>query len=127
MVYIEEAHSSDFWQLPANERQGIVFAAPKTEQERAGLASACVRNLKIDIPAVVDGMDNYTERAYTAWPDRLVVIDKNGRIAHKSRPGPFGFRPADLEAALLRLGQPNVAATYGYNLATSHSPSRTRR
>ena len=100
MVYIEEAHTSDLWQLPANEKQGVVFATPRTDGERNDLASACVRNLKIDLPAVVDGLDNFTERAYTAWPDRLVVIDKYGRVAFKSAPGPFGFRPADMEAAL---------------------------
>lgn len=103
MVYIEEAHASDLWQLPANEKQGVVFATPRTEGERSDLASACVRNLKIDLPAVVDGLDNFTERAYTAWPDRLVVIDKYGRVAFKSAPGPFGFRPADMEAALRRV------------------------
>ena len=100
MVYIEEAHTTDLWQLPDNERQGVLFAAPKTQEERDGLANACVRNLKIDLPAVVDGIDNYTERAYTAWPDRLVVIDKYGHIAHKSKPGPFGFHPGEMVGAL---------------------------
>ncbi len=103
MVYIEEAHTSDLWQLPANEKQGVVFATPRTDGERGDLASACVRNLKIDLPAVVDGLDNFTERAYTAWPDRLVVIDQYGRVAFKSAPGPFGFRPSDMEAALVRV------------------------
>ena len=62
-----------------------------------------MRNLAIDLPAVVDGIDNYTERAYTAWPDRLVVIVKYGRIAYKSRPGPFGFRPGEMAAAVGRV------------------------
>ena len=79
------------------------MAAPKTEEERVGLASACVRNLKIDIPAVVDGLDNYIGRAYTAWPDRLVVIDKSGRVAYKSKPGPFGFRPDEMAAILAKV------------------------
>jgi type I thyroxine 5'-deiodinase len=30
----------------------------------------------------------------------LYLIDRDGRVAYKSRPGPFGFKPADLEAAL---------------------------
>jgi hypothetical protein len=89
--------------LPANEKQGVVYATPKTAEERASLAEACVRNLKIDLPAVVDGLDNLAERAYTGWPDRLVVIDKYGRIAYKSRPGPFGFRPGEMEAVLGRV------------------------
>ena len=43
------------------------------------------------------------ERAYTAWPDRLYVIDRDGLIAHKSAAGPFGFKPAEVEAALKRI------------------------
>ncbi len=100
VVYIEEAHTSDVWQLPVNETQQVVYAAPKTEQERAALAQACVRNLKIEIPALLDKFDNSTERAYKGWPDRLFVIDRNGRVAYKSKPGPYGFEPAAMEEAL---------------------------
>jgi len=32
------------------------------------------------------------EKAYTGWPDRLYLIDKEGRVAFKSAPGPFGFK-----------------------------------
>ena len=103
VVYIEEAHSSDVWQLPVNERQNVVYANPKTAEERASVAVACVRNLKIEFPAVIDSFDNAAERAYTAWPDRMFVVDKWGRIAHKSGPGPFGFRPSEVEAALKKL------------------------
>ena len=71
VVYIEEAHTTDLWQLPVNEAQGVVVATPKTDDERAGLASACVRNLQIDIPAVVDGLDNYRELM------RLLVEEKS--------------------------------------------------
>jgi hypothetical protein len=74
IVYIEEAHASDGWQLPVNERQGVVFANPKSEQEREQVADACVRKLNIEIPALLDGVNNATERAYTGWPDRLYVI-----------------------------------------------------
>ena len=55
--------------------------------------------------------DDAVERAYTGWPDRLYVIDRDGRIAHKSGPGPYGFKPEDVEATLARLlgggGQPD--------------------
>jgi hypothetical protein len=30
----------------------------------------------------------------------LYLIGTDGRIVYESRPGPFGFKPADLEAAL---------------------------
>jgi hypothetical protein len=60
-----------------------------------------MRNLGIEMPAVVDAFDNPTDAAYSGWPDRLYVIARDGRIAYKSDPGPFGFKPADMERALL--------------------------
>ena len=100
VVYIQEAHSSDGWQLPINEKQSVIYADPKTDAERVAVADACVRGLKIEIPALIDNIDNSTEKAYSAWPDRLYVIDKQGRIAFKSAPGPFGFSPEQTEEAL---------------------------
>ena len=44
-----------------------------------------------------------TERAYTGWPDRLFVIDQSGRVAYKSKPGPFGFYPDEMAKALKSL------------------------
>lgn len=63
----------------------------------------CVRKLGIDLPAVIDGPDNRVEQAYTGWPDRLYVVDADGRVAHKSAAGPFGFEPANVEDTLRRL------------------------
>lgn len=100
VVYIQEAHPSDAWQMPSNVREKVVFAAPKSLAERGEVAGACVRKLGIEIPALVDGFDDAVERAYTAWPDRLYVLDQQGRVAWKSAPGPFGFEPAQAEAAL---------------------------
>ena len=103
VVYITEAHPSDVWQMESNVRDQVVFASPKTEEERAFVAGACVRTLGIKMPAVLDEFGNSTERAYTGWPDRMYLIDSQGRIAYKSKPGPFGFKPAELEAALARV------------------------
>ena len=99
-VYIQEAHPSDIWQMRSNIRDGVVFRNPRTEGERFQVADSCVRTLGIRFPALVDGMDNTVEQAYTGWPDRLYLIDREGRVVYKSRPGPFGFEPAGLEAAM---------------------------
>jgi len=56
--------------------------------------------LGIEMPAIVDNFDDSTDKAYSGWPDRLYVIDREGKIAYKSAPGPFGFKPADMERAL---------------------------
>jgi Iodothyronine deiodinase len=62
----------------------------------------CVIKLDIHFPTLVDKMDNKVELAYAGWPDRLYLIDKDGRIAYKSRPGPAGFIPSELDEAIRR-------------------------
>jgi hypothetical protein len=103
VVYITEAHPSDVWQMQSNVKDKVVFASPKNEEERAFIAGACVRKLGIKFPAVLDEFGNSTERVYTGWPDRIYVIDGNGHVAFKTKPGPFGFKPENLAAALSKL------------------------
>jgi type I thyroxine 5'-deiodinase len=55
------------------------------------------------MPALLDEFGNSTESAYTAWPDRIYLIDTSGKVAYKSKPGPFGFKPDELQAALHRV------------------------
>lgn len=100
IVYITEAHPTDIWQMQSNVRDKVLFANPKNEEERAFVAGACVRKLGIKLPAVLDELGNSTERAYTGWPDRLYLVDTQGKVAYKSRPGPFGFETKELEKAL---------------------------
>jgi hypothetical protein len=102
-VYIQEAHPSDIWQMRSNIREGVIFRNPQSDAERSQVAESCVRTLGIRFPALIDGMGNTVERMYTGWPDRLLLIDRDGRVVYKSRPGPFGFEPAQLEAALRQL------------------------
>jgi type I thyroxine 5'-deiodinase len=102
-VYIQEAHPTDIWQMKKNIEDKVLFASPKSDDERALVAGACVRKLGIKFPAVIDGLNNTTEVAYTGWPDRLYLIGSDGKVVFKSKPGPFGFEPAELEAAIKKL------------------------
>lgn len=86
--------------MESNVKDKVVFASPKNEEERAFVAGACVRKLGIQFPAVLDEFGNSTESAYTGWPDRIYLIDQNGRVAYKSKPGPFGFKSNELASAL---------------------------
>jgi type I thyroxine 5'-deiodinase len=52
---------------------------------------------------LIDDLTNSTEAAYTAWPDRLYAIDYDRRVAYKSKPGPYGFKLAEVAATLKRL------------------------
>ena len=103
VVYIQEAHPIDAWQDDDNLKDDVLVKSTTTEEERAQIAGICLAKLSIELPALVDDPDNRVERAYTAWPDRLYVIDRDGRIAYKSAAGPFGFKPAAVEGALKRL------------------------
>jgi hypothetical protein len=100
VVYIQEAHTPDGWQMPINEQEGVVYEQPKTAAEREAVAEACVLHLNLSIPTLIDEMTNTVDRAYAALPDRLYLIDAEGRVAYRSGPGPMGFRPQELEAAI---------------------------
>jgi len=103
VVYIQEAHPIDAWQTESNVKDNVLVATTKTADERDQVAGLCLTKLGIELPALVDGPDNRVERDYTGWPDRLYVIDRDGRVALKSAAGPFGFKPADVEATLKRI------------------------
>ena len=106
VVYVQEAHPIDAWQMDVNVSDGVLVPTTKTDDERLNVAGLCVTKLGIELPALVDESDDAVERAYTGWPDRLYVVDADGRIAYKSAAGPFGFRPSEVEAALKRLVGP---------------------
>lgn len=103
VVYIQEAHPSDAWQMPVNERENVVFADPRSTGERAEVAGLCVRRLAIKIPALLDAQNNSTEKAYTGWPDRLYLIDRQGKVVWKSAAGPYGFHPSELETQIKKI------------------------
>jgi Iodothyronine deiodinase len=87
----------------SNERDKVIFVSARSLDERAGVAGLCRRDLKIDLPVLVDDIDDRVDRDYMAWPDRLYVIDREGKVAFKSPPGPFGFKASAVREALQRL------------------------
>jgi hypothetical protein len=103
LIYIQEAHPSDGWQLPSNVEAEVVFASPTNMEGRADLALACSRTVGIEFPALLDEISDPTEAAYTAWPSRICLVGKDGIVVYKSKPGPYGFLPDELEQALSKL------------------------
>jgi type I thyroxine 5'-deiodinase len=103
VVYIQEAHPIDAWQVSDNLKDDVLVKSTETAEERDRVADVCLAKLGIELPALIDESDNRVERAYTAWPDRLYVVDRDGRIAYKSAAGPFGFKPADVAETLKRI------------------------
>ncbi len=64
------------------------------------MAEQFASQFHVSLPILVDTMDDRAERAYPAWPDRVYVIDKDGRIAYKGGPGPGGFSIPAAQSAL---------------------------
>lgn len=99
VIYIKEAHPSDDWASRVNPRLTYI-KDPRTFYERSQVANTCMSDLKIDIPCLIDDMDNTAARAYRGWPDRLFIVAKDGTMAYVGGPGPFGFLPSEMESAL---------------------------
>ena len=101
MVYIQEAHAID---SPSPMRNGPLVQEPVTLEERLALAQQCTTALSLArIPTLVDLLDDRVGAAYQAWPDRLYLVGADGRIVYAGGPGPAGFRPEELGAAIERI------------------------
>jgi hypothetical protein len=100
VVYIREAHPEEGWVVQMNRDQDITIHDPTTDAERGKVAATCAIRLAIQMPVLVDKVDDEIARAYGALPDRLYLIGKGGRVAFRGEPGPFGFKPEALEAAI---------------------------
>jgi hypothetical protein len=94
--------------MASNDRAGIVFKQPTEQAERDQVAHQCCSALAVTMPMVVDGLDDRVGHLYSGMPDRLYVLDRDGRVAYKSGRGPFGFKPGEMEQslAMLLLDQP---------------------
>lgn len=91
MVYIREAHSTDGWTI---EESGWSIIADPTDggQRKAAAAQACSM-LRFPFNVVVDDMEDTVATRWSAWPERLFVVDSNGVVRYTGEQGPFGFWP----------------------------------
>jgi len=72
-------------------------------EERVAVARKCYENLGLTFPAIIDNMDDKVEKVYVAWPDRLYIVDKKGKIVYKGGKGPGGFKPLEMAAKLRKI------------------------
>ena len=70
-----------------------MWACTPTLDERIGVARSFVEAMDFQLPLLLDTLDNATAEKYSALPDRLVLIDKNGAVAYQGVMGPHGFDP----------------------------------
>jgi hypothetical protein len=92
-VYIQEAHPSDGWQVEANLEQDVIHTSPTNMAEREALAEVCMLKLALDMPMVVDDMEDTIDSAYNALPERLYLLNADGKVVFKTVAGSHGFDP----------------------------------
>ncbi len=97
MVYINEAHASD-GRSPVGYAKELGITEHDDIGERCTTAQMLLDDKQLTIPCLIDGMDNKVNEAYSAWPDRIFLVRKDGRLAVAAERGPWGFKPALDEA-----------------------------
>ncbi len=102
MVYIKEIHPTDGWQVKENERDAVTFRQHRSMEERIEVGQACMVKLALEMPALLDDLNDRVAQAYTAMPERLYLVGRDGRIAYKGGMGPMFFRPKEWEGAIER-------------------------
>jgi type I thyroxine 5'-deiodinase len=95
---VREAHPTDEWQMKSNtkEKDNVCYAQPKTLEQRIAIANDFTQRFKYTVPFGVDEMNNAANDAYAAWPERLYVLDENGRVSYKGGNGPFYYDPKEV-------------------------------
>jgi type I thyroxine 5'-deiodinase len=99
-VYIKEIHSTDGWQVEENVQDGVLVRDHRSLEERIEVGQTCMLKMALELPAVVDEMDDAAAAAYAAMPERLYLIERGGQIAYQGGMGPMFFRPEEWETAI---------------------------
>jgi hypothetical protein len=100
VVYIREAHALD-GRMPMGGGKKPIVEEPLSLDERKKIATQCSGALDLSpLRMLVDGMQDETCAQYAAWPDRLFLVGRDGRIAYAGEQGPSGFKPDELAAAI---------------------------
>lgn len=94
-IYCREAHAAD-----SDRPAGKDVEQPVSTDERREVASAFLDEMKLEIPALLDNIDDKTSLDYASHPDRLYLVGKDGNIAYAGEKGPRGFKVDELEQAI---------------------------
>jgi len=110
-VYVREAHPTDEWQMKSNVKEDVCYAQPKTLEQRVAIAKDFVERQKYPLPFGIDDMNNAADLEYSAWPERLYVIDEHSHIAYAGGIGPFKYDPEEVRAWLTKRFRPVTQST----------------
>ena len=104
LVYIRDTHPTLGFRAPTNDRRDLKPEdEPKSLADREKWACEDRKKMKCTIPIVMDTFDDRTLKAYNAFPQRVVLLDRNGRVVYVST-GLIGFGVDETAKALESLG-----------------------
>jgi hypothetical protein len=109
--------------MKSNVKDDVCYAQPKTLEQRVVIANDFIKRFKFDLPFGIDDMSNAADNAYSAWPERLYVIDESGHIAYRGGMGPFNYKPSELRDWLA--GRYGAVKHEAKSTADSTPPSAT--
>ena len=95
IIYTSEAHAAD-----SDRPAGKDVEQPVTTEERREVAVKFLDEMELEIPALLDNIDNKTSIDYASLPDRIYLVGKDGKIAYAGAKGPRGFKPEELAQAI---------------------------
>jgi len=96
LIYTREAHAID--STRTNFRSTV--EQPITTEERRTVAQEFLTTMKLEVPALLDDIEDTASKAYVSLPDRLYLIGKDGKIAFAGDKGPRGFKIDLLQKAM---------------------------
>ena len=100
LVYVREAHPTDGWQVDASIKEDILFRQHQSIDERGKAAASCNLGLHIQIPMLIEEMDNGIDDAYGAAPVRQYVVWKEGKVTYHGGAGPHFLDLDEWEQAI---------------------------
>jgi len=80
-VYIVEAHAIDEWPVG----DPLKISQPVSTSERCGIARAFIQDYNLQVPMLVDNIDNEFSKSWAAWPVRFYVVHNN-KLVFKAQP-----------------------------------------
>jgi hypothetical protein len=107
VVYIREAHPASADQTAESAGWKVidktVFYQPKSYDQRRKLAETACSFWELPIPTLVDTMEPSVGVTYDAWPNRLYLIDAQGKLVYRGVRGPAGVNVHEGELELRKL------------------------
>lgn len=100
-VYIVEAHAIDEWPISSGRynrgRGPVSVSQPTSNEERLALANKFRSDFDcLEIPMLVDPIQNEFEKKYAPWPLRFYGVDENGKMSYIANPKDCTFDPLEV-------------------------------